>query len=117
MVATAAPSMMFFAFSPTTYFELEEEVIPTLLHAAKGRLLSSLRASPVYHNSLVRVTAGTDAPEYLRVVATYSNFRRADQAGQRSSESDEHGTDKHRVIWLLSLSTPALKTFPSLKKD
>ena len=93
----------FFAFSPTTYFEREEQVIPALLHAAKGRLLSSLRASPVYYDGLVRVTADTDAPEYLRVVATYSNFRTADQAGQRSSESDEHGTDKHKVIWLLSL--------------
>ena len=93
----------FFAFSPTTYFEREEQVIPALLHAAKGRLLSSLRASPVYYDSLVRVTADTDAREYLRVVATYSNFRAADQAGQRSGESDEFGTDKHRVIWLLSL--------------
>ena len=93
----------FFAFSPTTYFEREEQVIPALLHAAKGRLLSSLRASPVYYDCLVRVAADTDAPEYLRVVATYSNFRTADQAGQRSSESDEHGTDKHRVIWLLPL--------------
>ena len=52
----------------------------------------------------MRVTADTDAPELLRVVATYSNYLMADQAGQRSSESDEHGTDKHRVIWLLSLS-------------
>ena len=93
----------FFAFSSTTYFESEEQVIPALLHAAKGRLLSSLRASPVYYDSLVRLTADTDAPEYLRVVATYSNWRTAAQAGQRSSESDEHGTDKHRVIWLLSL--------------
>ncbi len=93
----------FFAFSPTTYFERLEQVIPALLHAAKGRLLSSLRASPVYYDSLLRVTADTDAPEYLRVVATYSNFRTADQAGQRSSDTDEHGTDKHRVIWLLSL--------------
>ena len=65
----------FFAFSPTTYFEREEQVIPALLHAAKGRLLSSLRASPVYYDCLVRVTADSDAPEYLRVVATYSNFR------------------------------------------
>ena len=91
------------ALPPTTYFEREEQVIPALLHAAKGRLLSSLRASPVPYDSLVRVTADTDAPEYLRVVAAYSNFRTADQAGQRSSESDEHGTDKHRVIWLVSL--------------
>ena len=92
----------YLAFSPTTYFDKEAQVIPALLHAAKGRLLSSLRASPVYHDSLVRVTADTDAPEYLRVVATYSNFVNADQAGERSTESDEHGTDKHRVIWLLS---------------
>ena len=38
----------FLAFAPTTYFEKVEQVIPALLHAAKGRLLSSLRASPVY---------------------------------------------------------------------
>ena len=93
----------FFAFSPSTYFQKEEQVIPALLHAAKGRLLSALRASPVTFDSLVRVTADTDAPDFLRVVATYSNFRTADQAGQRRSVSDEHGTDKHRIIWLLSL--------------
>ena len=57
----------------------------------------------MYYDSLVRVTADTDAPECLRVVATYSNFRTADQAGQRSTEPDEHGADKHRVIWLVSL--------------
>ena len=93
-----------FAFTPTTYFEREEQVIPAMLHAAKGRLLSSLRASPVNYDSLVRVTADSDAPEFLRVVATYSNFRTDDYAGQRSTEPDEHGTDKHRVLWLLSLS-------------
>ena len=78
----------FLAFGPTTYFENVEQVIPALLHAAKARLLSSLRASPVYSDSLVRVTTDTDAPEVLRVVAKYSNFRTADHAGQRSSESD-----------------------------
>ena len=92
-----------FAFTPTTYFDREDEVIPALMHASKARLLSSLRASPVYYDSLVRVTADTDEPEFLRAVATYSNFRTADQAGQRSTEPDEHGTDKHRVLWLLSL--------------
>ena len=57
----------------------------------------------MYYDCLVRVAADADAPEHLRVVATYDNFRTADQAGQRSGESDEHGTDKHKVIWLLSL--------------
>ena len=54
----------------------------------------------MYYGSIVRVTADTGAPECLRVVATYSNFRSADQAGQRSTEPDEHGAGNHRVIWL-----------------
>ena len=94
----------FLAFAPTTYFKKVEHVIPALLHASKARLLSFLRACPVYYDSILRVTADTDAPEYLRVVATYSNFVTSHHAGQRSTESDEHGTDKHRIIWLVPLS-------------
>ena len=81
----------------------DHEIVPTLLHASKGRLLSALRTCPVDFDSRVRVTADSDSPEVLRLVAMFSNYR--DTVGQRSSNrDDEHATDKHKMLWLLPLS-------------
>ena len=102
-----------FAITPTTYYMSEDEVLPTLLHASKMRLLSTLRAHPLTFDSILRVVADADAPEFLRVVATLSNYR--NMPAQRSNGHSEDATDKHKMLWLLSLDDLVAAAGPKAK--
>ena len=89
--------------TPATMFETANLLLPALLHAGKGVLMSELRCCTVAPEGVLRARVWREQPETLRVAATSRNVQghegeRAGRADEWISGSLDQVTDKHKAV-------------------
>ena len=78
-----------------------EQVIPTVLHALKFRLISACRTSPIELHNILRGVIDAESLGTLRVAGTAADFLTHLSAEPSSTPQAWDLTDKRRVLWLL----------------
>ena len=86
--------------APATLFMKDREVIPTVLHAMKGQLLSACRACPVNVDCVLRIFVD-DSKDTGRITASLYSCCYEEGHGKRSIINDgtlENSTDTYKVM-------------------
>ena len=86
-----------------SFFNTEAEVAPALLHAAKSKMLCELRSVSVCKEDVLRLRVHPESLGFASVVCRLSSFSES-PAQPRNPEKDDLGTDKHRMLWMISTS-------------
>ena len=86
-----------------TSFNTEAEVAPALLHAAKSKILCELRSVSVCKDDVLRLRVHPESLGFASVVCRLSSFSESSPQ-PRNPEKVDLGTDKHRMLWMISTS-------------
>ena len=84
-------------------FNIEAEVAPALLHAAKTKILCELRSAAVSKDDVLRLRVHPESLGFASLACRLSSYSES-SSQPRNPEKVDLGTDKHRMLWMISTS-------------
>ena len=87
-----------------TRFDSEPEVTAALLHAMRCKLLCELLAGSISNEDILRLKVHEDNLGFATVVCRLGSYMK-DSVSWVQDNSNVFSTDKHRMLWLINLSS------------
>ena len=88
---------------PNTVYQSVKELIVAGLHHLKVLVIGLTHASQIVDANVERGYIPAEDPETVWVHMGLHNFRRGYKRARSASTRNEHATNKHRVVWIISL--------------